>query len=310
MESNAKIDTKHEEEIDLKEIISALWAGSRTILTITILFAVMSVLYALSLPNQYKATALLAPAQSDSSDLSGALGQLGGFASLAGVDIGGGNSSEGQIAQEIMKSWSFIEEFITKNNLSIKLTAVKEWNKESNELQIDDNVYDERNNQWLIEDEYGVLGPPSSWSLFEDFSDRLAISEDKTSGLVSVSIEYYSPHIAKKWLDMYVAAINEHMQQRQVEKVTNNINYLQVQIDKTSIAEMREVFYTIIEEQTKNKMLAEANPDYVFVPVSPIMVPELKSQPQRAIICIMGTLLGVMLSVFWVLIMYYARKPS
>ena len=62
---------------------------------------------------------------------------------------------------------------------------------------------------------------------------------------------------------MYVAAINEHMQQRQVEKVTNNINYLQVQIDKTSIAEMREVFYTIIEEQTKNKMLAEANPDYV-----------------------------------------------
>ena len=69
MESNAKIDTKHEEEIDLKEIISALWAGSRTILTITTLFAVMSVLYALSLPNQYKATAL-APAQSDSSDLS------------------------------------------------------------------------------------------------------------------------------------------------------------------------------------------------------------------------------------------------
>ena len=82
MESKAKIDTKHEEDIDLKEILSTLWAGSKTILTITILFAVMSIFYALSQPNQYKASAILAPAQSDSSDLSGALGQLGGFASL------------------------------------------------------------------------------------------------------------------------------------------------------------------------------------------------------------------------------------
>ena len=47
------------------------------------------------MPNQYKATALLAPAQSSGGGLSGALGQLGGLASLAGVSIGGGESSEG-----------------------------------------------------------------------------------------------------------------------------------------------------------------------------------------------------------------------
>ena len=127
---------------------------------------------------------------------------------------------------------------------------------------------------------------------------------------MSVSIEYYSPQIAKQWLDMYVAAINAHMQQRQMEKVTNNINYLQAQIEKTSIAEMREVFYNIIEEQTKSKMLAEASPEYAFVTVSPSMVPEIKSQPQRALICILGTLLGGMLSVLLVLVMHYARKPD
>jgi LPS O-antigen subunit length determinant protein (WzzB/FepE family) len=123
-----------------------------------------------------------------------------------------------------------------------------------------------------------------------------------------MSIEYYSPQIAKQWLDNYVAAINAHMQQRQVEKVTNNINYLQDQIKKTSIAEMREVFYTIIEGQTKNKMVAEASPEYVFVAVSPSMVPEEKSQPQRAFICILGTLIGGILSVLLVLVMHYARK--
>jgi LPS O-antigen subunit length determinant protein (WzzB/FepE family) len=116
--------------------------------------------------------------------------------------------------------------------------------------------------------------------------------------------------MAKQWLDMYVAAINAHMQKRQVEKVTNNINYLQAQIEMTAITEMQEVFYTIIEEQIKGKMLAEASPDYAFVSVSPSMLPEEKSQPKRALICILGTLLGGMLSVLLVLVMHYARKSD
>ncbi len=70
---------------------------------------------------------------------------------------------------------------------------------------------------------------------------------------------------------------------------------------------MQEVFYTIIEEQIKSKMLAEASPDYAFLAVSPSMVPEEKSQPKRALICILGTLLGGMLSVLWLLVMHYAR---
>ena len=310
MQNDVQNDTQYDDEIDLRELFMVLWAGKIKIIAITALFAIASVIYALSVPNQYKATALLAPAQSSGGGLSGALGQLGGLASLAGVSIGGGESSEAQIAQEIMKSWSFIESFIADNDLAVEVFAAEGWSKGSNELQINDDVYDTQNKQWLVENEAGVMGPPSSWSLFKAFSGRLAVSEDKKSGLVSVSIEYYSPQIAKQWLDMYVSAVNAHMQQRQVAKVTNNINYLQAQIEKTSIAEMREVFYTIIEEQTKNKMLAEASPEYAFVAVSPSMVPEEKSQPKRALICILGTLLGGMLSVLLVLIMHYTKKSD
>lgn len=310
MQNDVQNDTPYDDEIDLRELFGVLWAGKIKIIAIIALFAIASVIYALSVPNQYKATALLAPAQSSGGGLSGALGQLGGLASLAGVSIGGGESSEAQIAQEIMKSWSFIESFIADNDLAVEVFAAEGWSKGSNELQINDDVYDTQNKQWLVENEAGVMGPPSSWSLFKAFSGRLAVSEDKKSGLVSVSIEYYSPQIAKQWLDMYVSAVNAHMQQRQVAKVTNNINYLQAQIEKTSIAEMREVFYTIIEEQTKNKMVAEASPEYAFVAVSPSMVPEEKSQPKRALICILGTLLGGMLSVLLVLIMHYTKKSD
>jgi LPS O-antigen subunit length determinant protein (WzzB/FepE family) len=310
VQNEVQNESQYDDEIDLRELFGVLWAGKIKIVAITAVFAVASVIYALSVPNQYKATALLAPAQSDGGGLSGALGQLGGLASLAGVSLGGGESGEAQIAQEIMKSWSYIEGFIADNNIAVEVYAAEGWSKGSNTLQINNDAYDVETNEWLVEDESGAIAAPSSWQLFESFSQILSVSEDKKSGLVSVSIEYYSPQIAKQWVDMYIESINRFMQQRQIDKVTRNINYLQEQIEKTAIAEMQEVFYTIIEEQTKNKMLAEASPDYVFVAVGPSMVPELKSQPKRALICILGTLLGGMLSVLMVLIMHYAKKSD
>ena len=295
--------SQYDDEIDLRELFAVLWAGRIKIVAITAIFAMVSVIYALSIPNQYKATALLSSADSSGGGLSGALGQLGGLASLAGVSLGGGESSKGQIAQKIMQSWSFIEGFVEDNNLAVGVYAADGWDKSSNELQINSGLYDVSKSQWLVE-------PPSSWSLFKTFSGILSVSEDKKSGLVSVSIEYYSPLIAKQWLDLYVAAINEHMQKREMAKVTRNIEYLQAQIKKTNIAEMQEVFYTIIEEQIKSKMLAEASPEYAFVAVSPSMVPEQKSQPKRALMCILGTLLGGMLSVLLVLVLHYGRKSA
>ena len=296
---------QYDDEIDLRELFGVLWAGKIKIVAITAVFAIASVIYALSVPNQYRATALLSPAQSTGGGLSGALGQLGGLAAIAGVSIGGGESSEAQVAQEIMKSWSFIEGFIESNDLAVEIFAADGWDKSSNKLLINSDTYDVKNKKWVSED-----GSPSSWASFKAFSSRVSVSEDKKSGLVSVSIEHYSPQIAKQWLDLYVAAINDHMQKRKMGKVTRNIEYLEAQIKKTNIAEMQEVFYTIIEEQIKSKMLAEASPDYAFVAVSPSMVPEEKSQPKRALICILGTLLGGMLSVLLVLVMHYGRKSD
>ena len=56
---------EYEDGIDLGELFTVLWSGKVKIMVITAVFAVGSVIYALSIPNQYKATALLAPAQSN-----------------------------------------------------------------------------------------------------------------------------------------------------------------------------------------------------------------------------------------------------
>ena len=309
MQNEREVLASHDDEIDLRELFSVLWAGKKVIVAITGLFAAAAVVYALSIANEYKASIVIAPAQQEGGGLSGALGQLGGLASLAGVSLGGGGGSEAAVAQEIMQSWGFVEQFIVNNELEVEVFAAEGWNKTSNVLTIDSDLYDKDSNKWLI-DEDGQLRAPTSWELYKAFSKRLSVSEDKKSGLTSVSIEYFSPIVAKNWVDLYVAAINEHMRQRKLSQVNSNIEYLQAQIEKTSIAEMREVFYQIIEEQVKNKMLAEASPEYAFVTVSPSMVPEEKSKPKRALMCILGTLLGGMLSVLYVLVRHYASNKK
>jgi uncharacterized protein involved in exopolysaccharide biosynthesis len=295
----------YDDEIDLKELFSVLWAGKKLIIAITGVFAVISVIYALSVPNQYKASALLAPAQQQSGGLSGALGDLGGLAALAGVNIGGGESGEAQIAQEIMRSWGFIAQFVTENNIAVEVFAADGWDSKNNQLSIDDDLYDTETQRWVRNPPAGKTVNPTSWELYEKFIEDISISADKKTGLITLSVEYFSPYLAKQWVDQLIEAINQHMQQRKLQMVNSNIEYLEAQILKTPIAEMKEVFYTIIEEQIKGKMLAEASPEYVFVTVSPAMVPEEKSQPKRALICILGVLLGGMLSVAFVLIRYY-----
>lgn len=50
----------YDDEIDLRELFGVLWAGKKLIVGITAVFAVISVLYALSIPDQYRASTVLA----------------------------------------------------------------------------------------------------------------------------------------------------------------------------------------------------------------------------------------------------------
>lgn len=287
------------DEIDLRELFATVWAGKWGVVSITMLFAAIAVVVVLLIPNQYKATAVLAPASGPNAD--GLSSQLSGLASLAGVTLGNTSNDESQIAMEVMQSWAFIDRFIMENNLEVDVFAVDGWGRESNQLHINDAIYNTTTKTWVRTPPKGKTVEPTSWELFDKFSDMLSVSQDKKTGLVSISVEFYSPFIAKHWVDLLVDSINEHMRVRKLNASNKNIAYLQAQIDKTSVAEMKSVFYQLIENETKNKMLAEASPEYQFVTVSAAMVPEEKSKPKRMLIVVLATLLGGMCGIFFVL---------
>ncbi|QLK47200.1 LPS O-antigen length regulator [Vibrio owensii] len=301
-----------DDDINLKEIFDVLWSKKLFICLTTLTFAVASVVYALNVPNIYKADTLLAPAESSGGNqLSQMAAQFGGLAALAGVNLGGNDSNQTELAVQVMKSRNFVEGFIKKHDLLVPLMAAKGWDLGKNMLLIDDEVYDESSDTWLREPS-GLRGSkPSSQEAYETFiKNVLKVKQDKESGLYSVSIMHYSPFIAKEWVNWIVQDINKVMRERTISETSQNLEYLNQQLAKTAIADMQSTFYKLIEEQTKSLMLAEVQEEFVFKVIDPAVVPEEKTQPSRAIICILGTFLGGFLSCIIVLVLHVYRKQK
>ena len=301
-----------DDEIDLRELFKALWEGKLVVIITTFAFAIGSVLYALSLPDIYKADALLAPAESSNGGgLSQMAGQLGGLAALAGVNLVGGESSQTDLAVQVMKSRQFVEAFIEKHDLLVPLMASRKWNLKHNELILDEEVYNPTTGEWLRESE-GMRGAkPTAQEAFEVFSkDVLRVAKNKDNGLYIVSVKFYSPYLAKQWVDWLIDDINKVMRERTIAETTQNLTYLNAQLERTAVADMQSTFYKLIEEQTKSLMLAEVQEEFIFKVVDPAVVPELKDGPKRAIICVLGTLLGGMLGGTIVLVTFAFRKKT
>ncbi|AWA98771.1 LPS O-antigen length regulator [Vibrio harveyi] len=301
-----------DDEIDLRELFGALWKGKWLIIAATFVFAVGTVLYALSLPNIYKSDALLAPAESSNGGgLSKMAGQLGGIAALSGINLGASESSQTDLAVQIMKSRQFVEEFINKHGLLVPLMAAKGWDLANNKLILDEDLYNPTTGEWLREPN-GLRGAtPTAQEAFEVFSKEVFnVSQDKESGLYTVSVKNYSPYIAQQWVNWLIEDINKVMRERTIAETTQNLAYLNTQLQKTAVTDMQSTFYKLIEEQTKSLMLAEVQGEFTFKVVDPAVVPELKVSPKRALICVLGTLLGGLLGVMIVLVRFTFRKEG
>ncbi|MFT5812267.1 MAG: hypothetical protein ACI9VT_000001 [Psychroserpens sp.] len=301
-----------EDEIDLAELGSAIWSGKLLIIIISAIFAISSIYYAINQPNIYKATTLLAPAseQGGASGLAKMAGQFGGLASLAGINLGGGSSDKTGLALEVIKSRVFLEKFINNHQLLVPLMAVKSWDVNTNTLIFNDEIYNEITKTWVREVKATKKPEPSQWEAYRAFKELLSITTDKATGMITLEIEYYSPEIATQWLLWLVSDINNTLREQDKAEAQRSIDYLTKKLQETQLADMQTVFYQLIEEQTKTIMLAEVSKEYVLKTIDPANAPEEKDKPQRALIVVLGTMLGGILSVLIVLIRYFTKKGT
>ena len=300
-----------DDEIDLKELFMVLWSGKWLISGVTGIAAAISVVVALSLPNIYTASALLAPAESGGGGLSGLMKQYGGLASLAGVSLPGGEEgSRAQLGMQLMRSRAFIGDFVERRDILPELMAVESWDAGSGDIIFDPDDYEADTSTWVRVVDLPKKPTPSLLEAHEEFMDILGVSEDKQTGYVTVSIDHQSPVVAAQWVNWLIEDVNAAVKAQDVSEAEKSIEYLKQQVANTSLADLQAMFFELTQSQTETVILAEVRPEYVFKTIDPAVVPEEKSEPSRALICVLGTLLGGMLGVVIVLILHYARLET
>jgi uncharacterized protein involved in exopolysaccharide biosynthesis len=278
----------NEDEIDLLELIRTLLQAWKTVVGIAILCTGLAVAYALYSPEVYKAETLLAPAQEEKSSASSALGQFGGLAAMAGISIPSDSNVEQVVAT--LNSRKFLRTYINQNKLIPVLF---------------DEIWDAENQAWMVpsaEDE------PTEQKAIELFKACLSVDEDKKSGLITLSISWKDPEVAAQWANDLVKQLNEQLRKQAIADSRKRVGYLEQELAKTTLQDMRAVLYNLLESEKQKAMLANVNEDFALEVIDPAVAPETRDKPKRKLIVALGGICGGFLGIFAVFFAQFLQK--
>lgn len=294
-----------ENDYSIYTLVKYLWRRKLIIVLAPLIIGILAALYSLTISNTYLSDTLLSPTkEAQGAGLNNIAGQLGGLASLAGISVGAEGTDNVTVALAILESRKFAIDFVNKHGLKVPLMAGEKWDRESGKLILNGDIFDEENNVWTRESDDLRPAEPTELETFEAFKEILTIQRDQATGLVYVSLEFLSPVLAKDWLEKLVSEVNAEMRERELQTTKKNIEYLEDKVSGIDSVEMRTVFFQLIEEQTKNQMLAEVRTDFVFTTIDPPVESELKFAPSRALICIVAVFLSGFLVVAGYIVMF------
>lgn len=265
--------------IDLRELFASFLKNKYKIILITSFFSLITVFYAINLPNIYISKAVLSPS-SQTANESISLGSYSRLAGLAGIKTQNGNTFTTDEALERIKSYDFFANYFLPKINSKNLYDVKSWNRNSDKF-----FY---NNEDL----------PTKQKLHSEYLKILSYSRNQDSGFVTVSIKHQSPYIAKKWVLLIIDQINLSMLAIDRKTSEKAISFLNDQAQTAKLTELKEVISQLLMTQMQTLMMASIDEEYIFKIISSPVASENRFQPNRKLIVILGFISGLFISLF------------
>lgn len=274
------------------DVLYIFWKKKWQICAISIIGGLVTFSASFLLSDKFTSTVLIAPARDEgkpgfgrAAALLGQLGGLNGLGSLAGA----GNSTSEYVAT--LKSSVLTEKFIIKNNL-MPILFSDEW--------------DSFEKKWKPET---IENHPTLWDAEELFRKTIcAVSEDKKTGLITLSITWSDPVLASQWAAAIIEMTNMHLRAKAIDRSQANLEYLNGQLKQTTVVEIQKSIYSLIEAEIKQVMLANASEEYAFRIIDPPRIAQERSSPKRLAYGLSGFM--IMFFVALVMILVPGRNES
>ena len=286
------------DEINVKEVFFALWSSKILIILMVAIFAVGSVIYSLSIPNKFTSSSLLKMSDNNSQPSSNSSMDMIG--SIAGLNLTAAGSSKSSLVIETIESRDFLKHLLTFDKVLPSIVAIQSYDKETGELIFNDSIYDQKNNTFTSDPEKR----PTFHKTYLTYNNMINVSTTNT-GYIYLSVTHLSPKFAYELLNLIISEVNSLSRTRILQESKDSLNFLYNRLIETNEIEIRNSINNIIGSELRRQMLAEVKKNYLINPLDKPFFPEMKSSPNRARICILGTILGFFLSILVSLVKYY-----
>ena len=285
VESSPSLD---EDEIDLLELIRTLLRAWKTIVGITIVCSGLAFSYSLTIPDVYKAKALLAPAQEDETAASSLLNKFGGLVAIAGVK----DKSDAFMSRVLgtVNSFKFLSEFINDNNLLIQIYAER-WNKENNTWDLNENEKEP-----TVADSVALL------------ANNISIEEVKGSSLYTLEVSTNNRDLSAVICNQLIVTLNDKFRKIAIENSLKRIEYLNQELAKTKLEDMRTVLFNLMTTEKQKAMISNIEKDAAFEVIDPAVAPARPEKPKRKLMVALGGVCGGFLGIFAVFLAQFLRK--
>ena len=284
-----------EDEIKLLDLLIVIAKNKKMILSVTFVSALLSLGISLLLPNVYTATAKILPPQSNQSSSvnSVMLAQLGGLSAAAGAAGAAlGLKDPNALYLAMLKSRNIGEKIVQQFDLQ--------------------KVYEEKTMIDTLK-----------------YLEKQTVIISGKDGVINVEVDDKDPQRAAAMANTYVEELNKLMQTFAITEATSRRQFFEAQmkpsrdrltdaevtLDKTPNTSLQylealrnlkyqESIYQVLAKQFEMAKLDEAKDSPLIQVLDKAFVPEKKSKPARALIVILGTLVGF----FFALLVLYARN--
>jgi hypothetical protein len=300
-----------ENEIDLRELFLTLWHAKIFIVLFSIISIFFASLYLQSAERKYIVEYKLKPV-GETKQSSGLAG-LGGFASIAGIQLPTSSNNDFDIFKELITSTE-VSEIIFENRKIIRDIFRPEWDESLNnysrppkdKIQI---FVSDAKKLLTGNTEVGYM-PPNPRRLAIFINNNIQISKDKETGFLKFRSETSKPELMLSIIIEATQASDKIMRQRYVDFSTEPLTFYKEKIRTARSREHREALAELIGKEEQKLMFASRGKYFIAEPyINPTISLE-PTAPRPKLILAISLLLGLFLGAALVLMRNAIKKEN
>ncbi|MFL2545890.1 MAG: Wzz/FepE/Etk N-terminal domain-containing protein [Candidatus Rariloculaceae bacterium] len=241
--------------------------GKAIITLAAVLGLIVGLVLAFVMTPVYRAETVLTVVEEVPSGLNSLMPSVSGLAGLSGFGLG----SADQLREEhiaVLRSNSLSRAFIERGELKPVLFS-EEWDAESS--------------SWLVPDDE----VPTLNDAVEFFEDNVrSIAESTLDGMIHLTVDWKDPIIAEQWANGLVSLADQLIRERAIAESDRSLAYLNAELESTSVVELREAIYSLLETQVQDAMMAKVRDEFAFRVIDPAVAPDIDDpiRPQKILL--------------------------